>query len=974
MAITAVEQVVDIPPLRLDLKAGRLWNGELPIELRPKPWELILYMAGKPGELLSKQELMDAVWPESFVSESSLNQAIKDLRKALGDDARSPRFIETVHRRGFRLLTAEDRLASADIDQADSSIPLFGRSSELETLQETLRTSDNGQMQLVFLTGEPGIGKTSLVRRFLDEISPKDDCLVGYGNCYDLRGESEAYLPFLEGIDRLARGSHGELVQELLGRHAPSWHAQFPWMLKSGHSVEANLLATSPSRMLREFCDFIERLSESKLVVFWLEDLHWSDIGTIDLLEAVAARTSGLRLMVVASYRPVDAAVSGAPVAQLKRSLVVRGHASELSLEFLEPGAVEQLVTSRLDSTELPGELCPLLHDQTSGNPLFVTATLNHLLAGGLLEREDGRWMLKAPIGVIQKSCPDSLRHIVELQRSSVSDEEAEALDAASTVGELVDTQAVAGALGVDSLHAESVLDGLAKREQFLRRAGTANWPDGSACQRFEFIHAVYREVTYQSLTPGRRQELHRRIAECLAAGFSGAEETVAAELATHAELGGDRARAIRFLRLAARKTESLKSPADTLSYLERAHGLIADMPADIERDQQELDVILRLTPSLIGAEGYTCARLAGYIEQAIVLSKRLGDRESHLRALNTKIALSTVPGDWQSMAPHVNELQAASEAVSDPKLKAQAGYTSAWIDLATGHFQRAHKGLTAVVDSLKDEELREPARLLGHDPVVSSLSGIAFTEWLLGRADQAESTARRCRLRAEAVGAPQSLATGWHTSMTTALFRGENEQAEYFQDMLDQCLERNEVEYLYMRPLGARTQLLTIQGRPEEAIRVAQEGLEKARENQAIAYSSASLAALAEAQLAVGQLDDGLNSIEQALAHSDATGERVWRPETLRIKGQLLSARNETGADEECFRAALLEAAEMSALSFELRAAIDLAKVLCEGDRLSEAHEILKGVLARFTEGFETADYLAAQSLLSSNKLPAAM
>ena len=153
----------------------------------------------------------------------------------------------------------------------------------------------------------------------------------------------------------------------------------------------------------------------------------------------------------------------------------------------------------------------------------------------------------------------------------------------------------------------------------------------------------------------------------------------------------------------------------------------------------------------------------------------------------------------------------------------------------------------------------------------------------------------------------------------------------------------------------------------------MAHEGIEKARENQAIAYSSASLTALAEAQLAAGQLDDGLNSIEQALAHSDATGERIWRPETLRIKGQLLSARNETGADEECFRAALLEAAEMSALSFELRAAIDLAKVLCEGDRLSEAHEILKGVLARFTEGFETADFLAAQSLLSSSKLTAA-
>jgi len=973
--MTEVEQMIDIPPLRLDLKAGRLWNGESPIELRPKPWKLILYMAGKPGELLSKQQLIDAVWPDSFVSESSLNQAIKELRKALGDDARSPRFIETVHRRGFRLLTSEDRLASAaDRHQTDSSGPLFGRSPELEILEEARQSAGAGRTQLVFLTGEPGIGKTSLCRQFLDQLPPESNSLVGWGNCYDLHGEGEAYLPFLEGIDRIARSSQGETVQQLLGRYAPSWHAQFPWMLKPGHGVEPHLLATSPSRMLREFCDFIERLSESNLVLLWLEDLHWSDLGTVDLLEAVASRTRHSRLMLIASYRPVDAAVSNAPVAQIKRSLVTRGHARELPLEFLEPPAVEQLVADKLHSSKLPGELCHLLQDQTSGNPLFVTTALNHLLTGGLLGQEEGSWVLKAPIEAIQKSCPESLKHIVELQRSSVSDEEAEVLDAASTTGSAVDTQAVAGALDADLLRVEAVLDRLANRRQFLRRAGTATWPDGSTCQRYEFIHDVFREVIYQSQTPGRRQEFHRRIAECMDAGFSGAEETVAAELALHAELGGDRELAIRFLRLAAKKTESLKSPADTLTYLERALNQITAMTVDTERDQLELDVILRLIPSLIGAEGFTSTRLPGYVEQAIALCERLEDQERLLVALNARIALMTVPGDWNSLKPHVQKLLSACDAVSDPKLKAQSRYSSAWIDLATGNIEGAHGQFQALVDSLENEDLREPARLLGHDPIVSSLSGLAFAEWLLGRADLAESMAQRCRMRAEAVGAPQSLATGWHTSMITALFRGEIEQAQHFEDMLNQCLDRNEIEYLYMRPLAARTRLLTMQGRPDEAVRVAREGMDKALENQALAYSSVSLTALAEAQLAAGHLGDGLNSIEQALSHSDSVGERVWRPESLRIKGRLLSANKKSDAAEECFRAAALEAADLSVLALELRATTDLAKALSERDRLPEAHSLVKGVLERCTEGFETADYLAAQSLLSSSKLPAAM
>ena len=258
---------------------------------------------------------------------------------------------------------------------------------------------------------------------------------------------------------------------------------------------------------------------------------------------------------------------------------------------------------------------------------------------------------------------------------------------------------------------------------------------------------------------------------------------------------------------------------------------------------------------------------------------------------LNAQLALKSMPGDWNALKPHVKKLLAASETVSDPKLLAQPRYSSAWVDFATGSIEGARQRIQDIVDSLDAEDLRAPARLLGHDPIVGSLSALAFAEWLLGHADAAKSEARRCRLRAEAVGAPQSLATGWHTSMTTALFRGEIEQARHYEEMLQQCLDRHEFEYLYMRPLAARTSLLTLQGRPEEAIRVAKEGIDKARENRALAYSSISLTTLADAQLAAGHLDDGLDSIEESLSHADSVGERIWRPESLRIKGRLLSA-----------------------------------------------------------------------------------
>ena len=966
--------LIELHPLRLDLRAGRMWKGERLVELRPKPWKLMLYMARRPGELLSKQELMDAIWPDTFVSESSLNQVIKDLRKALGDDARAPRFIETVHRRGFRLLDPSDRTAlTAAGEEAKPSAPLFGRSTELEVLINALDTARSSRAQMVFITGEAGIGKTSLVRQFLNRLAGESNLALGWGQCYDLHGESEAFLPILESIDRLARGSQGERVQRLLGKYAPSWLAQFPWMLNFGVEIEPQLLASTPARMLREFCDFIEILAEPAPVLLWLEDLHWGDAGTVDLLDTLARRQMNSRLMLIVSYRPVDAAVSGAPVAQLKRSLEVQGLVRELSLEFLDQKDVEHIVAHRLGSSALSAELGELLFDQTSGNPLFVATALNHLLAENLLGLVDGEWVLKAPVEEVRSRCPESLRHIVSFQRNSASPEEIEILDAASTAGLAFDTQAVAGALNKDPLIVEDILDGLASRGQFLCRAGTANWPDGSTYRRYEFIHDVFRESIYQSLAPGQRQSFHHRIAVCMEAGFAEAAESVAAELALHAELGGDRQRAIRFLLLATQKTQMLKAPREALAYLERALVQLAATPAGADRDRMELEIVLQLIPSLIGVEGFTSEQLPEQIKQALKLCDRLDDSVNRLKVMITQASVMSVPGDWNVQKEYIRKLVVASEATSDPKLLVHPINMSAYLAIAQGDVIDARSQLLAGIALLEQEDLREPAQLFGHDPTVGAMSHLAFAEWLMGRPDQAQSVAKRCRLHAEAVGAAQSMASGWHVSMMTALYRGELDEAQQFQDALEQCLDRNELEYIYMRPLAGRIGLLIMQGRPAEAVRVAREGIALAREKGALAFSSVSLTALAEAQLAAGHFESGLASIEEALACADRVGERVWRPEALRIRGRLLGADGQVQAAEDSFLTAISEAGNRSLLALEFRASRDLAQLLIEQRRLQEAHPLLEGVMNRFTEGFTTADYQGAQSLLSSCKLPAA-
>ena len=456
-------------------------------------------------------------------------------------------------------------------------------------------------------------------------------------------------------------------------------------------------------------------------------------------------------------------------------------------------------------------------------------------------------------------------------------------------------------------------------------------------------------------------------------AGFAEAAESVAAELALHAELGGDRQRAIRFLLLAAQKAQMLKAPREALAYLERALVQLAATPAGADRDRVELEIVLQLIPSLIGVEGFTSEQLPRRIEQALRLCDRLDDSVNRLKVMITQASVMSVPGDWNVQKKYIRKLVVASEATSDPKLLVHPINMSAYLAIAQGDVIDARGQLLAGIALLEQEDLREPAQLFGHDPTVGAMSHLAFAEWLMGRPDQAQSVAKRCRLRAEAVGAAQSMASGWHVSMMTALYRGELDEAQQFQDALEQCLDRNELEYIYMRPLAGRIGLLIMQGRPAEAVRVAREGIALAREKGALAFSSVSLTALAEAQLTAGHFESGLASIEEALACADRVGERVWRPEALRIRGRLLSVNGQVQAAEDSFLTAISEAENRSLLALELRASRDLAQLLIEQRRLQEAHPLLEGVMNRFTEGFTTADYQGAQSLLSSCKLPAA-
>ena len=250
------------PPVYLDLTNECLWHGPQAIPLRPKTFAVLRYLVDHPGQLVAKAVLLDAVWPETAVSDGGLMVCLHELRRALGDDPKAPQFIETVHRRGYRLIGHLPITTSLSPPPSLSSSPhplLMGREAEMGHLRQWLERALGGVRQVVLVTGEAGLGKTTLVETFAEGVSRDRRLWVGRGQCIEHYGAGEAYLPVLEAFGRLCREPGGQELVALLARHAPTWLVQMPWLVSTDEleELQRRIAGATRERMLREMAEAI---------------------------------------------------------------------------------------------------------------------------------------------------------------------------------------------------------------------------------------------------------------------------------------------------------------------------------------------------------------------------------------------------------------------------------------------------------------------------------------------------------------------------------------------------------------------------------------------------------------------------------------------------------------------------------------------------------------------------------------------
>lgn len=580
---------------QLDMLNECLWRNGVQISLPPKPFAVLRYLVEHPGRLITHDELLEALWPETYVQPQVLRTYVLELRKLLGDDAAQPRFIQTLPKRGYSFVASVEEVAGkSSVPQPADREPevrrILGRAEELSALMALLDGLSTGQRRVVFVTGEAGIGKTAIVEAFCESLSSSHQMSVARGQCVDGFGAKEEYYPLMEALSELCASPDGERASRVLARIAPAW------LSASGRMAEIQRPATVPSaqhRLPGDLCAALEELAAEKPLLLILEDLQWADPSTLHLVSALARRRGTAKLMALATYRPQDASTEQ-PLKELKQDLLMRKLCVEIRLRPLARTAIRELLRKELQQEELPLGLATFVHQHAEGNPLFAIAILEHLIAQRFLVREqsDGVhcWKQRAPFQEMEAGVPDGLAQMIELEISRLTPQEQRLLEAGSLMNVAFPAWMVAIALKEDVAETEEACDDLARRLYFVERGGQDELPDGTRTSFYVFAHGLYREVLYQRQSSTRRAHRHTRVAERLGQLFSGLEANVAREIAFHYEAAGSWQSAVTALRSAAQHAQQRKAHAEAANLLEHAFRLVDNL-GEMERGAAQMEI-----------------------------------------------------------------------------------------------------------------------------------------------------------------------------------------------------------------------------------------------------------------------------------------------------------------------------------------------------------------------------------------------
>jgi predicted ATPase len=853
--------------------------------------------------------------------------------------------------------------------------PTVGRRQERAALWAAFESAAAGRGLLLCVTGEPGLGKTTLVEDFLDELAAGGrPHSVGRGRCSERLAGAEAYLPFLEALDSLLGGDGGAAAAQMLKLLAPTWYVQVAPPTAADASLagtRAEAEGASQERRKRELGVFLRELARLRPLVLFLDDVHWADPSSADLLAYLGSKVAGLPLLLVLTYRPSDLLRSQHPFGPVKLDLQGRGVCREIALPYLNRDDVDHYLALAFAGHQFPEEFTGVLHARTEGHPLFMVDLLRYLRDRGVIVQDRGAWALARPAPDLLRELPESIRGMIERKVDQLGTADRHLLMAASVQGPEFDSVVVARVLGREAADVEERLEVLECVHVLVRRVREQAFPDGTLTLRYGFVHVLYQNALYAVLQPTRRTAWSAAAAQALLGHYGEQGAAVAGELALLFEAARDWSRAAEYFLLAAQNAAGVFATQEAAGLARRGLESLRKLPDTPARARRELHLQMTLGAALQATQGYASPEAGQACQRAHALCGQLADDGVPLFPVLFRLRLFyMIRAELQAARALAEQCLCLAHSAQDSALVLQAhigfGATLSYLadyPLALQHCEKAC--------SLFDPgQHAHHALVYAHDPLVIGRSLAAWVLWNLGYPAQARATVLAAVSRARELRHPMSLAGALFFAMLVHWLRREAPQSRELAETLIALAAEQGMAHYRAGGVLWRGWALNEEGRRAEGLAQLRQGAADLQATGVRVYRTLPPAMLAEVLAHQGQVDEGLAALAEALAVVRGGGEPYWEAELHRLQGELLLQR--AGAEalappeaEACFHQALAVARRQSAKALELRAVMSLSRLYQRQGRQAEARPLLAEAYGWFTEGFDTPDLQEAKALL---------
>jgi predicted ATPase/class 3 adenylate cyclase len=860
----------------------------------------------------------------------------------------------------YRVLGESGVHSRLDVAQPRGLTPLVGRESEVMLLLERWEQVKAGQGHVVLLTGDAGIGKSRLVQMLKDHVTHEPHIRW---ECRSVEYSQNSVLyPIIDLFQRLLRFEAHETPDEKVGKleHALS---QYRPRLEESIPLVAPLLALpvpahaypplnlSPQRQRQKTLETIGaillELAEQQPVLFIVEDLHWTDPTTLELLNQVIEQTPTASLLVLLTCRP-----------HFQPAWHHRSYITEMTLHHLSHAQVAQIVTGMTKGKTFPAEVLQQIVAKTDGVPLFVEEITKAILESGQLKAVDEHYELTGSLSTL--TIPATLQDSLMARLDRLVTAKAVAQYAA-VIGRQFPYNLLQAVSQVDEAMLQHELGRLVEAEIVFQRGVP---PQAT----YIFKHALIQDTAYQSLLRSTRQQYHQRIAQVLEAQFPETVESEPELLAQHYTEAGLSAPAVAHWQRAGERALQRSANFEAVSHVTRGLEVLQALPETRERAQQELALHLTLGPALGSIKGPMAPEVERVYIRACELGRHVGDTTQRFPALWGLWYCYHAGGQYQRARALGEELLGLAGQLQDPMLSLEAhralGNTLSFHGELGLAYTHAQHGL-ALYDP---QQMRAHALRYGQDSGVACRLFGALCLWMLGYPDQARQWNEVALTQAQGLSHAYTLAQTLLFSSILHQWRGEASTAQERADaLLALCTEHGFAMYRLWGTV-LRGSILTAQGAWGEGLAQMREGLATWRtRGLTLLFWLWFHALLAEACGRAGQVEEGLSALEEALAALPTAEDHFYEAEVYRLNGELLLQQStaQQGQAEEHLHQALTVARRRQAKSWELRAAMSLSRLWQQQGKRTEAYELLAPVYGWFTEGFDTADLQEAQALL---------